>query len=266
MTVRSARGETRLTDFIKDRLLFIAGPALLLCLWFAAAYSGRFSQLIVVPPIDVWAAFRELQESGELGVHLAQSFHRLLNGFAAGAALGLIWGALMAVSKNFAVAVAPVFNAVRQIPSVAFIPMLILIFGIGETFKILIVAKAAFFPIALASFDGIRAVSKAHLEVGKLYRLSLPAKIRYVILPGALADLLTGVRLGLGRSWGVLVAAELFAADFGIGQMMEAGRQLFRLDVVFVGVLIAGVIGFTLDRGLQLIERRLTRWNLPEAT
>lgn len=249
---------------LRHRALFIAGPALLLGLWMAAAYSGRFSQLIVIPPIEVWAAFRELLESGELYQHLGQSFHRLANGLAAGAALGLLWGALMAVSKNFDAVVAPVFNAVRQIPSVAFIPLLILIFGIGETFKILIVAKAAFFPIALASFHAIRAISKGHLEVAKLYRLSFLSRVRYVMLPGALSDLLTGVRLGLGKSWAVLVAAELFAADFGIGQLMESGRQLFRLDIVFVGVLITGVVGYTLDRGLQLLERRLTAWNIPE--
>ena len=256
--------QPRRTTF-SDQVLSATGVVLLLGIWTVAAHSGRFSQLIVIPPLDVLATLRELLSSGELTLHLGQSFHRLANGFMAGGIAGIVWGALMAVSVNFSAATAPVFNAVRQVPSVAFIPLLILVFGIGETFKIVIVAKAAFFPIALSSCNAIRAISRNHLEIAKIYRLSPLARLRYVIWPGALSNLLTGVRLGLGKSWAVLVAAELFAADFGIGQLMESGRQLFRLDVVFVGVLITGVIGYLLDRGLQFIERRLTAWNTSEA-
>lgn len=232
--------------------------------WIAAVHSGRYSELIVVPPLEVLRALGEIVENGDLAQHLGQSFHRMFSGFAAGAGLGLLWGALMSISPQIDRACAPMFNAIRQVPSIAFIPLFILIFGIGETFKVLIVAKAAFFPVALAAYDGIKAVSHAHVEVAKLYRLSLFDRIRHVIAPAALANLLTGVRLGLGRAWGVLVAAELFAADYGIGQLMESGRQMFRLDIVFVGVLIIGAVGYTLDRGLQALERRLTPWNAPE--
>ena len=248
----------------RDRLLFVTGPVLLLIGWIAAVHSGHYSQLIVVPPLEVLGALREIFDNGELALHLGQSFHRLLTGFALGAVFGLGCGALMSISVQIDRACAPLFNAIRQVPSIAFIPLFILIFGIGETFKVLIVAKAAFFPIALAAYDGIKAISHAHLEVAKLYRLSVLERVRYVIAPAALTNLLTGMRLALGRAWGVLVAAELFAADYGIGQLMESGRQMFRLDIVFVGVLIAGVVGYTLDHGLRILERRMTPWNAPE--
>jgi sulfonate transport system permease protein len=256
---------SRATSRWRDRALFAAGPLLLLAGWIAVVQSGRYSQLIVVPPLEVLHALREIIGNGELTQHLGQSFHRMFSGFAAGAGLGLLFGALMAISVQADRACAPLFNAVRQVPSIAFIPLFIMIFGIGETFKVLIVAKAAFFPVALAAYDGVKAVSQAHLEVAKLYRLSILDRVRHVIGPAALANLLTGTRLGLGRAWGVLVAAELFAADYGIGQLMESGRQMFRLDIVFVGVLITGFVGYTLDRGLQILERRLTPWNSMEA-
>jgi sulfonate transport system permease protein len=237
-----------------------SGPLLVLVLWWALANSGRFAEQIIVPPREIWAALHELIASGELWLHLQGSFGRLGSGFALGSIAGLIAGVLMAVSRHVEAAVAPIFNAVRQVPSIAFIPMLILIFGIGETFKLLIVAKAAFFAIALATFDGVRNVSVRHLEVAHLFKLGPIARVRYVLAPAALPELLTGIRLGLGRAWGVLVAAELLAADIGIGQMMEAGRQMFRLDVVFVGVIISGAIGYGLDRGLQAAQVRLAPW------
>jgi sulfonate transport system permease protein len=252
------------TGRLRDRLLLMSGPLLLFGLWFAAVQSGTFSPLIVSPPQQVWSAAHEIVGSGELAAHLGQSFHRLASGFAAGATLGALLGALMAGSPLIDRACAPLFNAVRQVPSIAFIPILILIFGIGETFKVLIVAKATFFPVTLATYEGVRAVSRAHMEVATLYRLSTLQRLRYVVAPATLSNLLTGIRLGLGRAWGVLVAAELFAADFGIGQLMEAGRQMFRLDIVFVGVIVTGIVGFALDRGLQWLERRLTPWNAAE--
>ncbi len=244
----------------RPMLLAAAGPAILFGLWWVLANSGRFATQIVVPPREIWAAWLEVLRSGELWLHLQGSFTRLGAGFSFGTLAGLSCGVLMAVSRHFEAACAPLFNAVRQVPSIAFIPMLILVFGIGETFKILIVAKAAFFAVALATFDGVRNVSSSHLEVASLYRLGFFARVRYVLAPAALGDLLTGVRLGLGRAWGVLIAAELFAADVGVGQMMEAGRQMFRLDIVFVGVILIGLIGFLFDRVLRMLQVKLAPW------
>lgn len=242
------------------RVLAIAGPLIVFFLWWSLASSGRFATQIVVPPREIWAALVELWDSGELWLHLRGSFGRLASGFALGSAVGLATGIMMAVSRHLEAACAPIFNAVRQVPAIAFIPMLILIFGIGETFKILIVAKAAFFAIALATFEGVRNISSRELEVANLFKLSAVARVRYVIVPAALPELLTGIRLGLGRAWGVLVAAELFAADIGIGQMMEAGRQMFRLDVVFLGVIVTGMVGYTFDHGLQRLQTALAPW------
>jgi sulfonate transport system permease protein len=156
----------------------------------------------------------------------------------------------------------PLFHAVRQVPIIAFIPLLILFFDVEDSFKIVVVAAATFFPVALATMDAIAAIPKSHLEVARLYRLPMGALLWRVILPATVPPIITGFRLGLTRAWLSLVAAELLAADSGLGQMMEMGRQLFRIDVVMVGVIMAGVIGFLLDRSMVALEQRLGRWRL----
>jgi sulfonate transport system permease protein len=152
------------------------------------------------------------------------------------------------------------FQALRQVPTLALIPMFILLFGIGETLKIVIIVKSTLYPVAVATMDGVRNIPEHYLEVGRAYRLSPWASFKRILFPAAVPPILTGVRIALGRSWMVLVAIELLTADTGLGQTMETGRQMLRLDIVMVGVIVTGVIGFALDRGLELLERALVPW------
>ncbi|MCY1374413.1 putative aliphatic sulfonates transport permease protein SsuC [compost metagenome] len=154
----------------------------------------------------------------------------------------------------------PLFHTLRQIPSIALIPMFVLFFGIEETFKVVIVAKAAFFPVALAASEGVKAIPRSYFEVADVYRLRWPTLLREVALPAAAPPILTGLRISLTRAWVVLVAAELLAADSGLGQMIEMSRQMLRIDVVMVGVVMAGLVGFALDFLFRLLERHLFRW------
>jgi len=233
---------------------------LLLGAWTLATGAGWYPRALLVPPQQVWDAFTEMLASGELQEHLSMSLHRLLIGMMLGSSLGLAFGVSMALSKTVEVYTASLFNVLRQVPSIALIPVLILIFGIGETFKVLIVTKAAFFPVALAAYTAVQGIPKNYFEVGRVYQLPGLVLLRRVILPSTVPPIVTGLRLALGRSWGTLVAAELLAAEAGIGQMMEFGRQMFRIDVVMVGVVITGLIGFVLDRAMKLVEARLSRW------
>ncbi len=242
---------------------FAAGIAPLLGLllaWQLASVSGVFPPQVLVPPSEVAATLARLWQGGELPDHLGTSLFRLVLGFLTGAAIGLAFGAGMALSKLFQMLFAPVFQAVRQVPVLAFIPMLVLLLGIEERFKIVVVAVAVFFPVALATFDGVKGIPKAWFEVARLYRTPPLPFVTRILLPAAVPPVLTGLRLGLTRGWLVLIACELLAADSGIGQMMEMGRQMFRIDVVLAGVFVSGLIGFTLDRSVKLAERRFARW------
>ena len=234
--------------------------ALVLIVWWAVASSGRFPPSLLVSPQRVAQAFVDGVLSGELQAHLSLSLGRLAAGLAMGSAAGLLVGVLMAVSRNFHVATAPLFNTVRQVPSIALIPVLILILGVDESFKVVIITKAAFFPVALAAAEAVRGIPATYIEVARAYRLPRRTVLWKVLLPATVPDVVTGFRLAAGRAWGTLVAAELIASDAGLGQMMEFGRQMFRMDVVMLGLVIAGLIGFALDRSLKALETRLTRW------
>ena len=241
-------------------LSWLISPVALLALWALLANAGLFPANLLIPPLEVWHSFTDLLATGELQEHLTGSLSRLALGFGVGALAGLAVGTALALSKTVEAYCAPLFHTLRQIPSIALIPMFVLLFGVDETFKIVIVAKTAFFPVALATCEGVRAIPRSHFEVAAVYRLRWTTLVGLIALPAAVPAIVTGVRVALTRAWVVLVACELLAADSGLGQMIEMGRQMLRIDVVMVGVVITGVIGFTLDFGLRRVERRFTRW------
>lgn len=248
-------------SFINSEALFTMAPsAALATLWILAAHAQWLPEQLLATPSQVIEAAGELYDSGDLQSHLSKSLGRLGLGFLSGTLAGLIFGVLMGLFKTVEAYFGPFFHAIRQVPSIAFIPMLVLIFGIEETFKIVIVAKASFFPVALASYDSVKGLPKGYFEVAKVYQCPLWPLVKRVVIPATVPQVLTGLRLSLSRGWMVLVAAELMAADSGIGQMMEWGRQMFRMDIVVVGVMITGLIGFSLDRGFKWIESRFVRW------
>jgi sulfonate transport system permease protein len=238
----------------------LLAPVALLALWQIACLAGLFPAQVLVPPSEVARTLMDMSASGELQRHVGDSLRRLLIGFGLGAFAGLAFGTLIALSRLAEAALSPLFLALWQVPVIAFVPMAVLFLGIDEPFKIVVVAIAAFFPVALATFDAIRGVPKAWFDVARVYRTRLPDLVWRILLPATVPAVLTGLRIALTRAWIVLVAAELLAADSGIGQMMEMGRQMFQLDVVLAGVVVSGLIGFLLDRGARAVERRATRW------
>jgi sulfonate transport system permease protein len=245
------------------RFLWLASwisPVLLLTAWTLVTRAHWFSDQILVPPQAVLDAVRELWESGELPGDLKISLYRLVLGFGIGAVAGVALGVLLATSRRAQIYLGPTFHLVRQVPTLALTPMFILLFGIGETLKIVIILKSTIYPVALATMEGVRNIPRQYVEVGQTFRLRPWAQFRYIVFPATIPPILTGVRVALGRSWMVLVAVELLAADTGIGQMMEVGRQMLRLDIVMVGVIVTGVIGFGLDRGFRILERTLLPW------
>ena len=235
-------------------------PVILLLIWSAVTALQLVPEQILVSPWQLILTIQELTLSGELYDHLSVSLGRLFIGFGLGSLAGLAFGVLLGLSPFLRGFVAPLFNVLRQLPTVALIPLFILVFGIGESFKIFIVLKATFFIVALAVHDAIRNLSVRLFEVAAIYRFNRWQVIQKIILPAIIPAAFTGVRIALSRSWMVLVGAELLAAESGLGQMMEMGRQIFRLDIVMVGVVLTGVIGFSLDRSFRWLEKRLMGW------
>lgn len=229
-------------------------PLALLALWTAGAAQGWISQQVLPSPQFVWETLRDLATSGDLWLHVSASLARVLVGFAAGSALGLLLGSAMGLSKRFESYVLPTFNALVQIPVLAWLPFVLLIVGIGEPLKYILIAKAAMVPVALNALQGFRQTPAALVEVGEVYGYTRRQHVLEIVLPHAMPTLFTGLRLGFTKAWLSLVVVELVASSEGLGYLIVYGRQLFQLDLVMAAVVVVGAIGYAIDRLLDAFE------------
>lgn len=201
-----------------------------------------------------------LAAGGELWGHIGVSLARVAAGFAIGAALAVLIGAWVGLSRRAESYLEPTFQALRAIPSLAWVPLLLLWLGIDETPKVVLIALGAFFPVYLALLAGIRNVDRKLVEVGRLHRLSGVALTRRILLPAALPSLFTGLRGALSLSWMFLVAAELIAATQGLGYLLSDGRETSRPDLVIAAILLLAVLGKLSDGLLKQLETRALHW------
>ena len=237
-------------------------PILLLGVWQVSAGQGWLPPQILPAPLEVWDSAVELWDSGDLPRHVGISLQRVAEGFSAGAALGLLLGLAMGLSPRVEDHVRPLFIAVAQIPSLGWIPFLMLLVGIGEPLKIIVIAKAACVPVALNTFAGIRNIPAELVEVAHALRLTRWQQLRWLVLPATIPPVFTGIRYGLTHAWMALVAVELLASSEGLGYLLVWGRQMFWFDTVVLAMVLIGVIGFGLDTSLAMLERRLQRWQV----
>jgi sulfonate transport system permease protein len=201
-----------------------------------------------------------LAAGGELWGHIGVSLARVAAGFVIGAALAVLIGAWVGLSRRAESYLEPSFQALRAIPSLAWVPLLLLWLGIDETPKVVLIALGAFFPVYLALLAGIRNVDRKLVEVGRLHRLSGFALTRRILLPAALPSLFTGLRGALSLSWMFLVAAELIAATRGLGYLLSDGRETSRPDLVIAAILLLAVFGKLSDGLLKRLEARALHW------
>ncbi|HEY8331381.1 MAG TPA: ABC transporter permease [Pseudomonas sp.] len=252
---RFAATATRAADAALPWLL----PVALVALWFIGAEQGRISPQVLPPPLFVWETLRDLAVNGDLWLHVSTSFMRVGVGFAVGTLLGLVLGSAMGLSRRFEAYVLPTFNALVQIPVLAWLPFVLLIVGIGEPLKYILIAKAALVPVALNTLQGFRQTPVALREVGEVYGYSRRQQVLEIVLPHAVPTLFTGIRLGFTKAWLSLVVVELVASSEGLGYLIVYGRQLFQLDLVMAAVIVVGAIGYAIDRLLDRLETAVHR-------
>jgi sulfonate transport system permease protein len=235
-------------------------PLGILLLWGIATEHAWLPAQLLPAPAVVLASFIDLIRSGDIADNLAVSLQRILAGFALGAGLGLALGVALGRSPRLDAYLSPTLRGIAQVPSLGWLPFLILIFGLGEALNIVIIAKAAFIPVVLNTAAGIRNIPAPYLELARVLRLGRVTTIARVVLPAALPTIFSGLRLGLSHAWIAMVVVEMLADTAGIGYMMTWGRTLFQIDIVLLGMAMIGAIGFLMDSGLSRIERRLRRW------
>jgi ABC-type nitrate/sulfonate/bicarbonate transport system permease component len=217
--------------------------------------------VMMPPPTAVISAAADLIARGVLLTHILDSLKRVLLAVGAAAVLGVPLGLAMGWSKRFRATVDPLLEFIRPIPPLAWIPLSILWFGIGDVQIVYIIFLAAFFPVVLNSLAGARDVDTYLLRAG----LSLGARPRElfltVVLPAALPHIFTGIRIGLGIGWMALVAGELVAAPSGLGYMINNARTLFRSDYILLGMVLIGALGLVLDYLMRQAARFAMPWH-----
>ncbi|MBD8754295.1 ABC transporter permease [Pseudomonas coleopterorum] len=210
-------------------------------------------------PSDIALTLVELAQ-GALGKHVLASVGRVLAGFVIGASLALVFAAWVGLSREAEAYLEPTFAGLRAIPSLAWVPLLLLWLGIDETSKIVLIAIGAFFPVYVNGVAAIRNIDRKLVEVGQMYGFSARRLTLRILLPAAMPGLFTGLRSGLSMAWMFLVAAELIAATKGLGYLLSDGRETSRPDIVLAAILALAVLGKLSDGVLAAVERRCVSW------
>lgn len=234
-------------------------PLAIFLLWSVAAQLQWMPQQILPSPLLVWRAAAELAAE-DLFLHLWISLQRLSIGLAAGTLAGVLLGVVMGYSRIAKLTLYPTFFALIQIPTLAWLPLFMIVFGIGETLKLAVILKAVIVPVAIHTMAGVQDTQPKLREVARVLRLPTGSLFRTLIVPTTLPPFLTGMRLALAQAWISLLAVELLASSEGIGYLMVWGRQLFMLDIVFVCIVVIALVGMLMDRGIRFVDRRLVRW------
>ncbi|MBF4616526.1 ABC transporter permease [Clavibacter sp. VKM Ac-2873] len=234
-------------------------PALVVGLWAVVTATGAVPAHLLPAPLDVVRAGVQLAQQGILGQYVAISLQRVLLGFALGATVGLVLGAVVGLSRIGRLLLAPTAGAFRTVPSLAWVPLLLLWMGINEDSKVTLVAIGAMFPVYTTVAGALRHVDPHLVEVGRAFGLTRIPLLVTVQLPAVLPAVVSGLRLALAQSWLFLVAAELLAASMGLGYLLTESSANGRVDRVLLAIVLLAVLGAVTDAVVGLAERVLVR-------
>jgi NitT/TauT family transport system permease protein len=201
-----------------------------------------------------------LLTSGFLEKQIAASLERVVIGFALGVVIAVPTGFVMGWYHWASGLIEPWVQFFRTIPPLALIPLVIVFFGIGESAKIVLIFLAAYLATVIAVFQGVRSVDRTLINAARVLGAGDATIFLRVVVPASVPYLFVGMRIALGNAWATLVAAELIAANSGLGHMMQTASTYFKIPTVIVGVISIGVLGFVMDRVILWLDRRLTRW------
>lgn len=237
----------------------------LLVLWALVTGLGLIEPLFLPSPWQVLQRLGALSTEGYVDATLAQHLGASLLRIA----LALLGALLLAIPVGVAIGRSriargifdPLIEFYRPVPPLAYLPLIVIWFGIGELSKVLLIFLAIFAPVAIAAANGVRNVDPSRLRAAQSLGATQAQLLRHVILPSALPDILTGLRIGLGVGWSTLVASELVAATRGLGFMVQSAGQFLATDVVVAGILVIAVVAFALELGLRWLQRKLVPWH-----
>ena len=244
----------------REQLIGILSPILLLALWEITARIGWIDPRFFPPPSAVMTKLVALTENGELMTNLSASLQRLGWGFLLGGIPAILLGLAMGLYRPIKAAFNPLVAATYPIPKSAIMPLILLIFGLGESSKIVMVALGVFYPVLINTFTGVEQIAKIHLDVGRNFRADKLQVFTTIALPGALPSIMAGVKLGIGMGLILIAIAEMVGAKDGIGFMIWNAWQVLAVDTMYVGLIVIALLGFISTFIVDLIERALVPW------
>lgn len=236
-------------------------PLGLLGIWQLLSATGIISTAIVPAPLDIWDAAVQLAQRGELQRDILVSLRRVAIGFVIGATGGLLLGLFVGLFELVRDLLDRSLQMIRTIPHLALVPLMILWFGIGEEPRLILVAMGSLFPVYINTVGGIRNVDPKLIELGKSYGLGRTELIWSIVLPAALQPILVGIRYALGVAWLTLVVGETIASRDGVGYLVQNARELLRIDIIVLAIILYAIAGWLSDLVTRVIERRLLRWH-----
>jgi len=242
----------------------LASAGLMFAAWWVASHSGWVKPLFLPKPEAIWGAFQQSLagdiDGHTLYGHFAASVARVFAAFALAVAVAVPVGLSMGVSRIARGIFDPPIEFYRPLPPLAYLPLMVIWFGIGETSKIILLFLAIFAPVALAARAGVRSVSQEQIQAARSMGASPRQVVLHVIAPGALPEILVGLRIGMGVGWTTLVAAEMVAADAGLGKMVFNAANFLRTDVVMLGTIVIGLVAFAFEMLMRWVEKRAAPW------
>ncbi|HEY1721676.1 MAG TPA: ABC transporter permease [Magnetospirillaceae bacterium] len=241
-------------------LLGLILPVIVVIGWEILATQHLINDRLMPAPSKVWVTLVKLAQSGELIKHIIATLRRVALGFGFGVVAATVFGALTGYSHIARRLLDPSLQALRAIPSIAWVPLFILWFGIFETSKVILIAVGVFFPIYLALSDAIPAVDRKLVEVARVYRFSPAEMTARVLLPATLPAYFTALRSGLGLGWMFVVAAELMGASEGLGYLLVDGQETGNPTQIIAAIVVFAIVGKLTDWGLALLSARLLVW------
>ena len=252
--------------FSRQITLSLAMLTVILAVWWTVAALQLISPLFLPPPDQVLQKLITIAGpqgfmDATLWQHLAASLTRIVLALLAAVAFGIPVGIAMGLSPTLRGILDPIIELYRPVPPLAYLPLMVIWFGIGETTKILLIYLAIFAPVAMSALAGVKSAQQVRIRAARSLGASRAQVLWLVILPGALPEILTGLRIGLGVGWSTLVAAELIAATRGLGFMVQSAGEFLATDVVLAGIAVIAIIAFILELGLRALQRRLTPWH-----
>lgn len=236
-------------------------PLSLVLVWHWSVISGLVPGTLIAPPLDVLTRFVRLLADGTLLNHAVASLVRILCGYAIGMTLGIALGALIGTSRLGSRFLEPTALTLIPMPAVAWIPLLVILLGIGETSKIVLVAIGSFSTLVIATSAGVRNASKELVEVADVFEKSRFDLFLHILLPAAIPNIVSAARVAMALSWTLLVAAEVIASADGLGWLIWDSRNFARPDVMISGMVAIGILGKCTDLAIYRLGLYLTRWD-----